>query len=157
MQKEEMIVNLLTQKGYHIACAESCTGGMVASRIVSVPNASSILNISFITYSNDAKIEYLDVKPQTLESFGAVSEQVVAEMATGVAKGASAEVGIGVSGIAGPGGATPNKPIGMVCFGIYIAGKTHTFTEYFQGKSRNEVRAAGTEFALDKLIELLKG
>src|SRR4051812_44252699 len=101
MNVEDKLVNLLINKGYHIAFAESCTGGLAAARIVNVvnvANASKVLNCSFITYSNDAKINLVNVNPDTLDRYGAVSEEVVREMASGVAKTAKAEIGVGISG-----------------------------------------------------------
>ena len=102
MNIEDKLVNILINKGYHIAFAESCTGGLAVARIVNVANASKVLNCSFITYSNDAKINLVNVNPDTLDRYGAVSEEIVREMASGVAKVAKAEIGVGISGIAGP-------------------------------------------------------
>ena len=120
---EEQLVNKLIEKNWHISCAESCTGGLAASRIVNVANASKVFNASFVTYANEAKIKYLSVSPETIEKYGVVSEEVVLEMANGVAKETGAEVGIAISGIAGPGGGTEKKPVGMVCFGFYVNGE----------------------------------
>lgn len=152
---EEQLVNKLIERGWHIACAESCTGGLIASRIVNVANASKVLDESFITYANEAKIKYLDVSPDTIAKHGVVSEEVVAKMAEGVAKEAGSEVGISVSGIAGPTGGTERKPVGMVCFGFYINGKITTKTCQFGNPGRNEVRALSTEYALKTALELL--
>lgn len=152
---EEQLVNKLIERGWHIACAESCTGGLIASRIVNVANASKVLDVSFITYANEAKIKYLDVSPDTIAKHGVVSEEVVAEMAEGLAKEAGSEVGISVSGIAGPTGGTDKKPVGMVCFGFYINGKITTKTCQFGNLGRNEVRALSTEYALKTALELI--
>lgn len=155
MNVEDKLVNLLINKGYHIAFAESCTGGLAAARIVNVANASKVLNSSFITYSNDAKINLVNVNPDTLDRYGAVSEEIAGEMASGVAKAAKVEIGVGISGVAGPSGGSKEKPIGMVCFGIQINHTNYTFTEYFQSQSRNEIRNSSVEFLLNKLVELL--
>lgn len=152
--KEKKLVLKLIEKGYRIATAESCTGGMIASTIVNVSMASKVLDESIVTYSNEAKVKYLGVKPETIENVGVVSEEVVAEMAAGIAKASGANVGVGVSGIAGPTGATATKPVGMVCFGFYIDGKVQTFTKYFKG-SRTAVRKKSTKFVIDKLLEIL--
>lgn len=152
---EEQLVNVLIEKSWHIACAESCTGGLVASRIVNVANASKVLDVSFVTYANEAKINYLGVSPSTILTFGVVSEEVVSEMAVGVAKEAGSEVGVAVSGIAGPGGGTEKKPVGMVCFGFYINGQITTRTCQFGNPGRNEVRALSTEYALKTALELI--
>lgn len=155
MTLEELLVNKLTEKGWHIACAESCTGGLIASRIVNVANASKVLNVSFVTYANEAKMKYLGVSQDTILQYGVVSEPVVAEMAAGVAKESGSEVGISVSGIAGPSGGTDKKPVGMVCFGFYINGELTTKTCQFGNPGRNEVRALSTDYALHTALELL--
>ena len=152
---EEQLVAKLIEKNWHIACAESCTGGLVASRIVNVANASKVLDVSFITYANEAKINYLGVSPATILQYGVVSEEVVLEMAAGVAKKAGSEVGIAVSGIAGPSGGTEKKPVGMVCFGFYVGGQITTKTMQFGTPGRNEVRALSAEYALKTALELI--
>lgn len=152
---EEQLVNKLIEKNWHISCAESCTGGLVASRIVNVANASKVFDASFVTYANEAKIKYLGVSPETIEKYGVVSEEVVFEMAEGVAKETGAKVGIAVSGIAGPSGGTDKKPVGMVCFGFYVNGKITTYTCQFGNPGRNEVRALSTEFALKTALDLI--
>ena len=153
---EEQLVNKLTENNWHIACAESCTGGLVVSRIVNVANASKVLDVSFVTYANEAKMKYLGVAPNTILQHGVVSEEVVAEMAAGVAKEAGSEVGVAISGIAGPGGGTEKKPVGMVCFGFYVDGHITTKTCLFGNPGRNEVRALSTEYALKTALELVK-
>jgi PncC family amidohydrolase len=155
MNREERVVELLIQKGYHISCAESCTGGKLAATLVNVSGASAVLDASFITYANWAKIQYVNVNPETIDTYGVVSEEVAKEMAVGVAKVNHAEVGVGISGIAGPTGATPNKPVGMVCFGISICGNVYTYTKQFGEIGREQVKAFSVEFVLDQLIELL--
>lgn len=152
---EEQLVNKLIEKNWHISCAESCTGGLVAARIVNVANASKVLDVSFVTYANEAKINYLGVSPETILKYGVVSEEVVLEMAAGVAKAAGSEVGVAISGIAGPSGGTAKKPVGMVCFGFYINGQIITRTCQFGNPGRNEVRALSTEYALKTLVEKL--
>jgi PncC family amidohydrolase len=155
MNIEEKLVTLLMNKGYHISFAESCTGGKVCAQVVNVPNASKVLNSSFITYSNDSKIQFLHVNPKTIENYGAVSEEVAKEMASGVAKVANSEIGVGVTGIAGPMGGTEKKPVGMVCFGIQINNRSYTYTKYFKDKSRNDVRDSSVDFVLNTLLKLI--
>ena len=152
---EEQLVNKLIEKNWHISCAESCTGGLIASRIVNVANASKVFDASFVTYANEAKMKYLGVSPQTITSYGVVSEEVVFEMAAGVAKETGAEVGIAVSGIAGPSGGTAVKPVGMVCFGFYVNGKITARTCQFGNPGRHEVRSLSTEYALKTALELV--
>lgn len=154
-QKEYNVVKKLIEKGYHISCAESCTGGMVTAALVNVPDASKVLDASIVTYANEAKIKYLDVKSETIDTYGVVSEEVACEMAYGIADHNRAEVGIAVSGIAGPGGGTDKKPVGMVCFGFFILGNIYSCTCQFGNIGREKVRAKSVEFVFDKLLELL--
>lgn len=155
MDKAEVVINKLINKGYHISCAESCTGGMLTSQIVNIPNASSVLDASIVTYANEAKIKYLGVAADTIDKYGVVSEAVAGEMAVGIAHANNAEVGIGISGIAGPTGGTKEKPVGTVCFGISINNELSTYTVLFGNIGRQIVREKSVDFVFDKLIELL--
>lgn len=114
---EDVLVRICIERGYHITTAESCTGGMISARLVNVSGASACLDRSFVTYANEAKIEELGVDAETLRRFGAVSEETAREMAIGAQKHAKADVAIAVTGVAGPGGGTKEKPVGLV----YIA------------------------------------
>lgn len=152
---ERIIVNILKERGWHISFAESCTGGLSVARLVGVPDASWVLDASVVTYANEAKISYLGVSAETISAHGVVSEQVASEMAIGVAKNNKAEVGVGISGIAGPGGGTDTKPVGMVCFGFYVNGEVYAFTKYFGNIGRNNVREASVDFVYEKLIHYL--
>ena len=147
----QSVVNKLIQKNYHISFAESCTGGMACAALVSIADASKVLDVSFVTYANAAKMKYLGVKEETIEQFGVVSEEIAGQMAEGVAKEAGSEVGVGITGVAGPGGGTKEKPVGMVCFGFYIDGKVTTYTMQFGELGRNEVRAKSVEFVYKTL------
>lgn len=155
MALEEQVVEKLIEKGYHISFAESCTGGLCCGNLVNVTNASKVLDMSFVTYANEAKMSLLGVKADTILSNGVVSEEVAYEMAEGVAKAAKSEVGVGVTGVAGPGGGTEKKPVGMVCFGFSVDGNVTTFTEQFGEIGRNQVRKSSIEFVFKKLLELL--
>ena len=155
MALEEDVVNKLIENDYHISFAESCTGGLCCGTLVNVTNASKVLDVSFTTYANEAKIKFLGVDANTILKYGVVSEEVAYEMALGVAKAAGSEVGVGVTGIAGPGGGTAKKPIGMVCFGFNINGKVKTFTQQFGEIGRNQVRKSSVEFVYFTLKELL--
>ena len=155
MALEEQVVEKLIEKNLHISFAESCTGGLCCGTIVNVANASKVLDVSFVTYANEAKIKFLGVSADTILSYGVVSEEVAYEMAQGVANAAGSEVGVGITGVAGPGGGTAKKPVGMVCFGFYIDGKVTTYTCQFGEIGRNQVRKSGVEFVLSKLLELL--
>lgn len=156
MALEEKVVDKLLELGYHISFAESCTGGLCCGTLVNVTNASKVLDVSFTTYANEAKIEFLGVKADTILTNGVVSEEVAYEMALGVAKAAKSEVGVGVTGVAGPGGGTAKKPIGMVCFGFSINGVVKTYTQQFGEIGRNQVRKSSVEFVYQTLLELLK-
>ncbi len=154
---EDELVNLLIKKKMHISFAESCTGGLAAATIINVANASKVIDMSVITYANDAKVKLVGVNEQTITNFGVVSEEVALEMARGVANLAKCEIGVGISGIAGPSGGTDKKPVGMVCFGIYYLNKEYSFTKLFGEIGRNLVRTKSVDFILNKLIEILKG
>lgn len=155
MELNEQLVNKLIELNYKITFAESCTGGLVASKIVEVSNASKVFDQSFVTYSNESKISLLGVDPLIIEKHGVVSEEVAVEMAKGCALRANANIGVGISGIAGPTGATPNKPIGMVCFGFYINGEISFKTMYFGNVGRNIVRNHSAKFVLECLLHKL--
>ncbi|MBR4864766.1 MAG: CinA family protein [Oscillospiraceae bacterium] len=154
-KKAQTLVDMLYQKGWRISFAESCTGGRAAAGIIDIASASTVFDASFVTYANEAKIQFLGVAPETIAQHGVVSEPVAAEMAIGAAREAGAQVGVGISGIAGPGGATATKPVGMVCFGFYVNGKTCTKTVQFGAIGRNAVRQASVDFVYSTLIELL--
>lgn len=162
MNIEDKVYLLLKQKGYKVSTAESCTGGLLSATIINVSGASEIIDMAFVTYSNEAKQELLGVKSDTLKKYGAVSEQTASEMACGVKNRANSNVGLSTTGIAGPTGGTDKKPVGMVCFGICINNKTYTYTNIFDvtDKSSDEmrsfVRKSSVNFILEKLYNLLK-
>ncbi|SFB82499.1 CinA family protein [Pseudoalteromonas denitrificans] len=142
---------ILTDKALWITTAESCTGGGISYALTDTPGSSAYLDRAFITYSNKAKRELLNVSNETLLEYGAVSKQTVDEMAKGACLVANADVAITVSGIAGPGGATETKPVGTVWFCIRYLNESHTYGEVFIG-GRAEIRLQAIVFALKKLI-----
>ena len=148
--KAKKLTELLTSKNMSIAIAESCTGGSLSSSLTSIPGASSYFNCGFITYSNESKINMLNVDSQTIELFGAVSEKVAYEMAMGAGYNSKSHLAISVTGIAGPSGGTPEKPVGMVCFGFYVDGNVTTTTQFFSGV-RSEIVSESIAFALTEL------
>lgn len=156
MNIEYKVVEKLIEKGYHITFSESCTAGLACAKLVNVPDASKVLNVSFTTYADEAKVKYLGVDPETIRDFGVVSEEVAAEMALGAAKNTGSEVGVGITGIAGPSGAVPGKPVGTVCFGIAINGEVYTWRQEFGALGRNVVRDVSVNFCYDRLVELLE-
>ena len=149
------MVALLKEKELRIAFAESCTGGLCAAEVVAIPDASAVLDASVVTYSNEAKTAFVGVRPETLESYGAVSEEVAGEMAEGVARVTGADIGVGISGIAGPTGGTPEKPVGTVAFGFSVGGRLHTETRHFEGLDRNGVRDAAVRHVYATVGELV--
>lgn len=147
---------LLQATGRVLVTAESCTGGWVGQVITAVPGSSAWYVGGFITYSNTAKQMQLGVSAESLTAYGAVSEIVVKEMATGAIECSAANVALAVSGIAGPGGGTANKPVGMVCLAwLMDDGTGMQTTSYFLG-DREAVRAQAVAAVLQGLIELLK-
>ena len=115
---EEVVVDLLAERKLHVTTAESCTGGLIAGTLVNVAGASDVLNEGYVTYSNEAKERLIHVSHETLEAYGAVSEQTAHEMAEGAAKAANANAALSATGIAGPGGGTEEKPVGLVYIGF---------------------------------------
>lgn len=146
----EELVELLLKNNYTIAAAESCTGGLLAACIISVPGSSNVLKQSFVTYSEEAKIKYAHVKRETIDKYGVVSEEVALEMAKGIKDEANSNIGIGITGYAGPTG----DNVGFVCFGIAINDESFSYEMFFKG-SRNDIRSQAVEFALSEVINLL--
>ena len=153
--KAKKLTELLTSKNMSIAIAESCTGGSLSSSLTSIPGASSYFNCGFITYSNESKINMLNVDSQTIELFGAVSEKVAYEMAMGAGQNSESHLAISVTGIAGPSGGSPEKPVGMVCFGFYVDGNVTTTTQFFSGV-RSEIVSESIAFALTELTSKIE-
>lgn len=154
MTRESELVTKLTNRRYTISAAESCTGGLLAAAIVNVSGASNVFECSYVTYANKAKEDLVHVSPETLSLYGAVSKQTAEEMALGCAKAAGADVGLSTTGIAGPDGGTPEKPVGLVYLGCAIHGKVVTERHIFSG-DRISVRKQAVEAALDLAIYCL--
>lgn len=151
---EEVVVKMLKQKKETIAAAESCTGGLLAARLINVPGASNVLNESFITYSNEAKMKYLSVKEETLKEHGAVSEETAREMAEGVLKTSGADIGVGITGLAGPGGETGTKKPGLVYIGVCRGGHTEVKKYDLKG-NREKIREVSVCRALTMIRKAL--
>ena len=156
MNIEDLIYNELVRLNMKLSTAESCTGGLVAGTIINVSGASKIIDMGVVTYSNEAKINLVNVNPLTLEKYGAVSEEIAKEMAKGIALKSKSNIGLSTSGIAGPSGGTTKKPVGMVCFGIYIDGLEYSYTHIFENLSRKLIRESSVQFLLQKLYDILK-
>jgi nicotinamide-nucleotide amidase len=145
----------LAARGAFAATAESCTGGLVAGAITAIPGSSGWFDRGFVTYSNEAKVELLGVDSDTLEREGAVSEATARAMAEGAVQASRADVAVAVTGIAGPDGGTPAKPVGMVCFAwAGRDGPVTAATHHFRG-DREAVRRASVVVALQGLVERL--
>ena len=152
---EEVVAKMLVENNLKIAVAESCTGGMVSASLINYHGISSVFMEGCVTYSNEAKMKSLGVKKETLDVYGAISDNCAKEMASGVAARYNTNVGIATTGIAGPGGGTDEKPVGLVYFGIYINGKVITKKYVFNG-DRQGVRERATRTILNDLrLELL--
>ncbi len=149
------VLKLARRSNSMIATAESCTGGMVAAALTDIPGSSDIFDRGFVTYSNAAKADMLRVNGDTIEQFGAVSEEVAREMANGALRASQAQVAVSITGIAGP-GSSEHKPEGRVCFGLAVDGHT-TSTESieFGALGRTSVREAARDHALKLLQKAL--
>lgn len=144
----------LNKKGWKLALAESCTGGMAAAYVTAIPGSSAWFERGFVTYSNASKIELLDVNPQTLEKYGAVSEETAQEMALGALKHSHADIAAAITGIAGPDGGTAQKPVGTVCFACALKHQTTTFSLHFVG-DRSSIRQRSVQHILQSLQAVL--
>ncbi len=144
---EELVINTLNDQGKTIALVESCTGGMLASRLVNVSGASKVFHEGYVLYDNEAKVKQLGVNQVIIDKFGAVSDQCVYELAYQLTQKTSADVSVSISGIAGPEGGTKDKPVGTVYFGICHEGKTKTFRRVFSG-DRQMIRQKASSYAL---------
>lgn len=159
---EEAVGSLLRAKGLWLTVAESCTGGLLAKRITDVSGSSDYFGTGYVTYSNDAKMKLLGVSAQVLQSHGAVSEETVRAMAEGALASSGAAIAVAVSGVAGPGGGSEEKPVGTVCFGLAgrpeagLPGGTYARTAKFWG-SRRDVRERSATAALAMLRRYLVG
>ncbi|MEI7377756.1 nicotinamide-nucleotide amidase [Dickeya chrysanthemi] len=153
LRLSEQLGERLKARQAKITCAESCTGGWLAKAITDVAGSSAWFDYGFVTYSNQAKQMLIGVQEKTLAEFGAVSREVVAEMATGALSRAGADIAVSVSGIAGPDGGSPDKPVGTVWFGFSDkAGNIITQRMQFEG-DRRDVRLQAVAFALQTLLE----
>ena len=152
---EEELVEILTKQQYKITTAESCTGGLGAATIVNVSGASEVFQAGFVTYANEAKEKELGVKSETLQTYGAVSEKTAKEMAIGCAAHAKAQVGISTTGIAGPGGGTAEKPVGLVYIGCAVRSNVYVEKNVFSG-DRQQVRRQAADRAIGFALECIK-
>ena len=152
---EEIVGRDLLQKGWSIACAESCTGGLLTSRLTDVAGSSVYVKGAVVAYSNEIKVRLAGVSEGTLRAYGAVSEQTAAELSEGIRKTIGTDVGIGITGIAGPGGGTAEKPVGLVY--ISVSGKDGTVVQehHFKG-TRAEIKRQSAENALSLVSNYIR-
>ncbi|OGI01937.1 MAG: hypothetical protein A2Y25_02925 [Candidatus Melainabacteria bacterium GWF2_37_15] len=154
---EQAISQLLLDKNLTVSIAESCTGGLISSRLTDVSGSSAYIKLNLITYSNEAKVKMLGVEPDLIKNYGAVSEQVALEMAKGARNIAGTDLGVGITGIAGPTGGTPEKPVGLVYIGI--ASDTHSEAHKVNISpelSRIEIKYQASQRALELLQRFIK-
>ncbi len=155
LQLAHILGQKLHAKGWMLASAESCTGGWVAQVVTAIPGSSAWFDRGFVTYSNQSKEDMLGVARATLNAHGAVSEETVKEMASGALTRSQAHISVALSGIAGPGGGLPKKPVGTVCIGwATLTGEPLSTTCRLSG-DREEIRSRAVAAALRGLIELL--
>jgi nicotinamide-nucleotide amidase len=149
------LIRRLTNKGWLLATAESCTGGMVAAAVTDIAGSSAVFDRGFVTYSNAAKTEMLGVPADLILHHGAVSSEVASAMAQGTLRQSNARIAVAVTGIAGPGGGTPAKPVGLVHFACATAAKTVHLEKKFGDLGRDGIRKAAVDTALQLLLETL--
>jgi len=152
--KVQALGQLLIDQSLTLSTAESCTGGNLSALLTSISGSSAYFDRGYITYSNQAKIDMLNVDTKILEQFGAVSEQTAALMVDGVVQNSHSDVAVSITGIAGPTGGTAEKPVGMVCFGFYVRDKSFVETRNFSG-NREAVVASSIDFVIQTLINEL--
>ena len=153
----ESLVQAASEKRVMIVTAESCTGGLVSAAITDIAGSSSIFDRGFVTYSNEAKAELLGVSPSLIDQHGSVSKVVACAMAEGAIKNSRGSISVAITGIAGPGGGSVEKPVGLVHFATSIKGSdTLHFEKHFGNLSREDIRRAAVNAALEALIERVK-
>ncbi len=156
-QRSYELVQLLIQQNLTIAQAESCTGGLLSKYITDQPGASQIFECGVVSYSGRIKHQMLGVRNETLAAYGEVSAQTAEEMALGIRAAAASDIGIGITGIAGPGGGSAEKPVGLVYFAVAFGEECQSVRlELFNCKNRNEVREKTVESVLKYVIEKIK-
>jgi len=138
-------------RNWHVATAESCTGGLVAAALTAIAGSSDVVERGFVAYSNEAKIQLLGVPADTIAGHGAVSSQTAVAMARGAVARAGVDLAVSVTGIAGPGGGTPEKPEGFMCFGIATSAAARSECLHVPGANRTEIRHAAMSYALHLL------
>ncbi len=154
MRLEQEVVSLLLEKGLTLTTAESCTGGLIAKRLTDVSGASAVFHGGLVTYSNPLKMKWLGVRAQTLQAFGAVSEETAREMAVGARKAADADLAVAVTGIAGPNSDDTDKPVGLVF--IALASKDGVTVEKYENRFSENVREQNRAVSAERALEMVR-
>ncbi len=153
-QQLQNLASNLAAQNLKVTCAESCTGGLLAANLTRLPGSSAWFDMGFVTYSNEAKQQMLNVNPSTLAHYGAVSEEVVREMALGALISSKADYALSISGIAGPTGGSEEKPVGLVWFGLASKKRIWAESKIFNG-DRDQIRAQAVQHAVQLLLSKL--
>ena len=153
-QQLQNLASNLSMQNLKVTCAESCTGGLLAANLTRLPGSSAWFDMGFVTYSNEAKQQMLNVNPSTLAHYGAVSEEVVREMALGALISSKADYALSISGIAGPTGGSEEKPVGLVWFGLASKKRIWAESKIFNG-DRDQIRAQAVQHAVQLLLSKL--
>ncbi len=152
--KAKELVELLQRKNLKISAAESCTGGLFTKLLTDVPGSSAVLDLSAVTYANEAKVKLLGVSEDSIQKYGVVSRDVACQMAEGVKTLSGADVGVGITGIAGPDGATQDKPVGLVWTAISYNGTTTSYELKLSG-SREDIRQQTSLITIDNVLNII--
>lgn len=151
------LINELRDKRLKIATAESCTGGLLAKKITDISGASDVFDMGLVSYANCIKSKFLGVPEQILETKGAVSYETAEAMARGIVNASNSDIGVGITGIAGPGGGTTEKPVGTVFYGLYLKNSDKLIVEELHlSGSRDEIREKTTEIVIERVLSEIK-
>ncbi|MBQ7794224.1 MAG: CinA family protein [Clostridia bacterium] len=148
------LFKLLKSNGLKISTAESCTGGLFTKLITDLPGSSAVLDCSVVTYANEAKVKLLGVSEESIKKYGVVSEAVACEMARGAARLMDADIGVGITGIAGPDGGTSEKPVGLVWTAVFYRGEVRPFELRLHG-TRDEIRQKTCQCVFENIIKVI--
>ncbi len=151
----EKVGDALKSRKLLLTVAESCTGGGICQAVTEIAGSSEWFDCGFVTYSNSSKSEILNISASLIAQHGAVSEEIAAAMAQGALANSEAHIALSTTGIAGPGGAVPGKPVGTICFGWLVGGVTHTERKVFTG-DRHAIREQTVEYALNRLLRYIE-
>lgn len=157
-EKAEKLIGLAVENGITVATAESCTGGLASARLTAIPGSSAVVLGGVVSYANSVKVGVLQVSEETLAQHGAVSLECAREMAQGLRSLCGCDIAVSVTGIAGPGGGSDEKPVGMICFGIACSAGADSHVVYFDRElPRDEIRLLASDHAIDMFIQAING